>query len=336
MSITDSLPDENQVSSNPPDDGGFFDENLRTVTEPGLEVGESGASNIEVEIVPDEQAPAPVSDADPDDDEIASYSKQVSARMKKLTSARHQERRQKEQAEGQAREALRYAQNVMAENQRYKAMLAQSENSLVDVARQRSEAQIESAGKSFRDAQEDGDPDQILTAQQALTKAHVEADRWASYQPIPVDVSDPGQQQQQYPLPQVDEKTAAWIGKNQWFNTNPTMQGQAVSLHKVAGARGFQLASDEYFDFIDQGMRHAFPDEFPAQRQNSGSPGRRVQPQQTNTNTSVRSVVAPAQRTAGATRRVQLTASQVEVAEKLGITPEQYAEQALKLESQNG
>ncbi len=48
-------------------------------------------------------------------------------------------------------------------------------------------------------------------------------------------------------------------------------------------------------------------------------------------------VVAPAKRTSGARpRKVHLTKTQVALASRLGITPEGYAKQLLKLENQNG
>ena len=48
-------------------------------------------------------------------------------------------------------------------------------------------------------------------------------------------------------------------------------------------------------------------------------------------------VVAPATRNSGAApRKVQLTATQVRLAKRLGVTPEQYARQVLELEKANG
>ena len=47
-------------------------------------------------------------------------------------------------------------------------------------------------------------------------------------------------------------------------------------------------------------------------------------------------VVAPAQRSANSSRKVQLTSTQVALAKRIGITPEQYAAQMLKLEQDNG
>jgi predicted nicotinamide N-methyase len=47
------------------------------------------------------------------------------------------------------------------------------------------------------------------------------------------------------------------------------------------------------------------------------------------------SVVAPAARSAGA-KKVQLTATQVALANKLGISLQQYAAEVAKLEAQNG
>jgi hypothetical protein len=46
-------------------------------------------------------------------------------------------------------------------------------------------------------------------------------------------------------------------------------------------------------------------------------------------------VVAPATRSSS-TKKIQLTSTQVALARKLGITPQQYAVELAKLEKQNG
>jgi len=74
-------------------------------------------------------------------------------------------------------------------------------------------------------------------------------------------------------------------------------------------------------------MRQRFPDYF-----EKDDP----EPQVAVSQRTPHNVVAPANRNNGAKpRKIQLTATQVSVAKRLGLTPEQYAKQLIK-ESYNG
>ena len=63
------------------------------------------------------------------------------------------------------------------------------------------------------------------------------------------------------------------------------------------------------------------------------------EPEETNKSEPARTkpstVVAPAMRSTSS-NKIKLKASQVQLAKKLGLTPEQYAQAAIKLENQNG
>ena len=105
------------------------------------------------------------------------------------------------------------------------------------------------------------------------------------------------------------------------------MTGAAYGIHEKLKRQGMQLGSDEYYEALDQAMRKRFPEEFgetevevPA-KQKADSP----KPKAGN-------VVAPATRST-APKRVRLTTSQVAIAKKLGLTPEQYVKELLKVEA---
>jgi hypothetical protein len=88
---------------------------------------------------------------------------------------------------------------------------------------------------------------------------------------------------------------------------------------------GLDPRSDEYFERIDARMKSTFPDVFGNEdRPKTGDGSRRPA-----------SVVAPATRSTGA-RKVQLTPTQVALAKKYGLTPQQYAAEVAKLEKSNG
>jgi hypothetical protein len=135
------------------------------------------------------------------------------------------------------------------------------------------------------------------------------------------------QTQQQYqpvPLPQPSAKTMSWTKENPWFGTNREMTALAYATHEtLIREHGVKPDTDEYYEKINSTMRLRFPDYFEEDAPASSS--RRPS-----------TVVAPSNRSNGAKpRKIQLTATQVSLAKRLGLTPEQYAKQLIK-ESSNG
>ena len=127
------------------------------------------------------------------------------------------------------------------------------------------------------------------------------------------------------------------IGENPWFRTDREMTAVALAVHEDLVTSGIDAKSDGYYQAIDKRMKERFPEKFDDNGQQEidisedsdlRSDGNRQRPS---------TVVAPAKRTSGARpRKVHLTKTQVALASRLGITPEGYAKQLLKLENQNG
>ena len=89
---------------------------------------------------------------------------------------------------------------------------------------------------------------------------------------------------------------------------------------------GIQPGSDEYFERIDARMKSTFPEVFGSSEDRPKSGDGSKKPS---------TVVAPAARSTGA-RKVQLTSTQIGLAKKFGLTPQQYAAELAKLEKSNG
>jgi hypothetical protein len=91
-----------------------------------------------------------------------------------------------------------------------------------------------------------------------------------------------------------------------------------------------EIGSDGYYNELDNTIRRRFIERFPKwaeqQRQKAAEESNRSKPS---------TVVAPATRST-APNKVKLKTSQVQLAKKFGITPEQYAREVLKLENSNG
>ena len=98
------------------------------------------------------------------------------------------------------------------------------------------------------------------------------------------------------------------------------MTGMALALHEQLKEEGVPLSSQEYYRRIDDTMRKRFPEKFESDK-----------PEETRS-TKPSTVVAPASRSTSS-KRVRLTTSQMNIAKKLNLTPEQYAQAVLKLEA---
>ena len=92
------------------------------------------------------------------------------------------------------------------------------------------------------------------------------------------------------------------------------MTGFAYGVDQKLRAEGHRPGSPDYIAEVDKRMRMVFPDNFEDVEESRSSAPRK-------------SVVAPASRGGKASRKVTLTATQVDLAKRLGLTKEQYAKQ---------
>lgn len=287
---------------------------------------------FEVEILddrPEEDRKPPRAEdtvSDDDDAELAQYGAKVRKRIDKLTYDRNEERRQRESAERMREEAVRVAQQLAQKNQEYESLIKRGEGVLVSQIKERTALALEKARAEWREAYEQGDTDRLVSAQENLLAAQTELreadnmERSLHNRPV-----QPAAQ----PIPEVrrpDQKAAEWASRNPWFqdpkHTDMTSMAYGVH-HRLITQDGVSVNSDEYFKKIDEAMRLRFPDYFQADAQS-------VSRKQAS------SVVAPSSRSNGARpQKIQLTATQVSLAKRLGLTAEQYARQLLK-ESGNG
>ena len=102
------------------------------------------------------------------------------------------------------------------------------------------------------------------------------------------------------------------------------MTAFALGLHEDLRDNGVEVGSEDYYSELDKTMRKRFPEKFEDQDDNRQS-----------TRTKLGTVVAPAVRSTAPTK-VKLKQSQVNIARKLGLTPEQYVKAQLELEARNG
>ncbi len=290
---------------------------------------------FEVEIVDDTPAkdrgrkPLDREVTDPSDDELEAYSDGVKKRIKELTHARHDERRAKESTLREKQELEKVAQALIDENRRLKQQYNEGAKQHAETANSAAEMELDNARKKLKAAHEAFDTDAIIAAQEEMSdaKLRLQQAKYAKHvalQPQEEVVQTPQQVQQ---APQVDDKTLRWQARNQWFGANghEEMTSFSLGLHQKLVNSGVDPRSDEYFEQIDARMRSVFSDFFGSDNtQKSGDGSKRPA-----------TVVAPGARSTGA-RKIQLTSTQVALARKFGLTPQQYAAEIAKMEKSNG
>lgn len=296
---------------------------------------ESSEADVEIEIVDDTperdrgRKPLDREVADPTDDEIENYSEGVKKRIKELTHARHDERRIKEATMREKQELERMTQHLLAENNKLKQYVNNGEQQYAVTIQSATEAELAMARRKLKEAHEAFDTDAIIAAQEELSDAKMRATAAKNFKPTPLQIdSDVVQTSQQVPEQvQPDDKTLRWQARNQWFGAPgyEELTSFSLGLHQKLVNSGIDPRSDEYFERIDARMKATFPDVFGGQgRPKSGDGSRKPS-----------TVVASATRSTGA-KKVQLSPTQVSLAKKFGLTPQQYAAELVKMEKSNG
>jgi hypothetical protein len=300
-----------------------------------VDVTIEGDEEITVDIIddapPEDRNVNPLPDEIKDDlekaDESAEYSKNVKQKFTQYKKAWHDERRAKEAALREQQEALSTAQRILDENNRLKAVLHNGEKELISTYQTTAEMELDKAERSYKEAYDSGDSDRLLDAQKEMVRAQLKLDKAKNFQPT-VQPQENNVQYQQPAQPQLDPKVANWVSKNQWFvdPNKRAMRRFAEGIHEDLESRfgrGY-IGTDEYYANIDKEVKARFPEEF-------GSTSRN----ETSSRTRLSTVVAPVKRST-APKQVVLTRTAANIAKKLGITPQQYAKEFLKLEANNG
>lgn len=308
---------------------------------------QSAAPEIEIEIEddtpPKDRNRQPVSEEEVkklklEADELDQYSAEAKDKLIKMKKVWHDERRAKEAADRERQEAIRVAKQLAEENRQLKTKLHSGEEEYVGVAKQSAIHELEAAKKEYKDAYDAGDSDKLVEAQEKLTMAKIKVDKLDNYNPIykkPVeDEENDVQIVQEQSVPRPDNKAVDWQRRNEWFGQDEEMTSLALGLHEKLKRNGVVVGSDEYYDTIDKTMRRRFPESFEDDQDTETEKVRAEEPQKTS-KPKASTVVAPASRSTSP-KKIRLSNTQVALAKKLGLTPEQYARELTKLEAQNG
>lgn len=264
-------------------------------------------------------------------DDLEEYSEKVQTRIKQMKKVYHDERRAKEAAAREREEALRFAQHTFEENKQLKQRLTSDTRFFVQETAKNVTEEVGRIKDRLKAAIEAGDSDAIVAAQEALADTKMKLKDIHEIQ-RPLQEKESGVQQHQQAQPQTyqqptpDPKAVAWQKQNQWFGNDEEMTALALGLHGKLVRSGVDATSDDYYERVDKTMKKRFPEYFGEVQDNDEPPA----PRKTNS-----TVVAPVARST-APRQIRITASEAAIAKRLGLTPEAYAREKMKLESNNG
>ena len=265
-------------------------------------------------------------------DTSADYSKNVKDKFTQYKKAWHDERRAKEAALREQQEALSAAQAILDENHRLKEILQNGEKELISSYQNSAEMEVSQARKAYKEAYDSGDSDALAEAQEDMMRAQLKLDKTKNFKPtVQIDENRVKIQNKQIQQPaQMDDKVAEWVSNNPWYvdPEKKSMSKYAVFIHEELEekfGRAF-VGTDEYFKRIDTEVQRRFPEEFDDIEVKNDE---EEKPQRTS---RLSTVVAPARRSTSS-KKVVLTKTQVALAKKFGLSPEQYARELNKLEA---
>jgi len=250
---------------------------------------------------------------------VEEYSEGVKKRIAKLTKKMREAERQKD-------EALRYADSVKRERDRFEATATGLDKNYASEMEGRISGQLEAAQAKLASARLNEDAKAEVEALTSISQLGYEQGKLAEIKtqhqmketaakekPLNQQPAAPVQRQQA----PVDPKAEAWAEKNDWFGKDNAMTYTAFDLHrKLTEEEGLDPQSDEYYEEVDKRIRLEFPHKF----------GNNVEKQTTK---PTQNVASATRSTKSGRKQVRLTSSQVAIARKLGVPLEEYAKQLI-------
>lgn len=246
--------------------------------------------------------------------------KDIKDRINKLTYEKNEATR-REQA------ATDYARGVQTENAELKTKQQHQDGVFIGEHKSRLEAQLETAKNQYREAHEAGDASLLADANALIARTAAELaqaeqtetrfSRFVKTNPSPnAEVTPwqpPADPNAPAPTTTPDAKAEAWAERNKWFGEDEEMTKAALNIHQtLVTQEGYMPTANGYYAELDSRLRKNYPDKF-------------TKPQVSGQQVVTPSSSATPGKTPKGKHKVRLSASQVAIAKKLGLTVEQYA-----------
>ena len=289
----------------------------------------SAAPEVEVE----EKPVVETAEEETTDDEEPAKEAETSGAQKRI----RQLVKQKKEREAQIEDLLQAQKDMQVRLQQREEEYGNLLNNNVESNERQITERIALAKNAYREALDSGESDRILEAQEVLTNAQQDNNNLKnfraeaeSFKPVSFEEQ---QQQAGYQInnPAVaQEKAHKWAAENEWFNNDRVMTAAALEIDNQLQDEGFDPTDDDYYQEVDSRMASAFPYKFRKAAEEVADDKPRTKPTSTASQ-----VVAGASHTSASpsNKKVKLSQEDVRLAQKWGITLEQYAAEKLKVES---
>jgi hypothetical protein len=274
--------------------------------------GSQAEPEIKVETIPDKKSGGV-------DDALTSLKAQL-----------EQERQARLAAERQAREAQTIANNAQAET--YDSNVSLVTNAIATITQAN-----EILKANYRDALAAGDIDRAVELNAEMTENVVKVrELQQGKQALEQQPRTPQQVYQPDPVEAVasrlSPKSAAWVRAHPEYATDQRMLNKMISAHNIVVDDGIPVDSDAYFAEIESILR-VRPREAPVDHADPGAQAAQVT-QRRQSPPAAPVSRAPTNNNGQRPNTVRLTAQQVEMAELMGMTTQEYAKNLLALQKE--
>lgn len=305
----------------------------------GQEAAEAEAPEAEVETKAEEQEPEAKVEAEaPQEETTPTIEEEQEKETKGVETSGAQKRirqlvKQKKEREAEIEKLLAQQKEMQTKLQQREEEYKNLLNNNVESNERQVTERLELARAAYRQAVESGDADNILKAQESLNTAQQDNYRLTEFRQQADSFEPQTFEEQQQPqtanVSEAQRKATNWAAANDWFNNDRVLTAVALEIDNAVQEEGFDPADDDYYEEIDRRMAEQFPSKF-------GKATKEVAaetPVAQETSTPAQ-VVAGASHTPApsSSKKVKLSQEDVRLAEKWGISLEQYAAEKLKVE----
>jgi len=248
--------------------------------------------------------------------DLNQYSENVKGRIGDLT-------RNWREAQRREKAALEYAKGIQKKMDDMQKRFPKLEENYLSEFEKRITSDSADASRALQQAIDSGDSGAIAKANERIVQLSIEKERLANTKYMREQEAEQVKNQPQETQPpeiQASPKAQAWAEKNEWFMNDNIMTTAALEIDKQIKGEGIAGDTDAYYNELDKRLTEYFPQKF-TKPETAGTVVEEPKQEQKKPVQTVASAV----RNQDGRRTVKLTRSQLVIAKRLGVPPEEYA-----------